>query len=485
MQKRLILAIGFSLCVLMIWSILFPVQKPQHIAKQQVIEKNIIPSQAILAVPTEASFIYTTETMDITFALPSATIQAIYFKKYNYQTQMFNQIGLLYDNTQPIAFSDYKIDGNNVIFSSRNHKIIKTFIIPNASYTIKLKINNVNGKANYWLNIADIDLSKNARQMRASEVVIFSDNKPQKFPLYKFKNQEKHFSDINVKIAGIHDTHFCYLLKNNELRKNNLNIIPLNHDIIRFSQSVSNEDFSYFFGPKDKSLLYDFDSVASDNLAHFNAISRILLSILKFLYLIFRNWGLAIVILSILIYGLLYPLTHKQMQSMKEMQALQPHIENLRKIYKDNPQRLNKEIVELYKEHKVNPMGGCLPLLLQIPIFFALYQALSRSLLLKGARFLWINDLTEPDKLFILPKSFPVIGNEINLLPILMALTMFLQQKLSLKSASPTQREQQKMMMVIFPIIFGFIFYSFPAGLVIYWFINSLLTLVYQWKVSK
>lgn len=169
---------------------------------------------------------------------------------------------------------------------------------------------------------------------------------------------------------------------------------------------------------------------------------------------------------------------------MKEMQALQPHIEELRKLHKDNPQKLNKEIMELYRTHKVNPMGGCLPLVLQMPIFFALYQALMRTVALRGAKFLWIKDLSAPDRLFLLPFSLPVLGNEINILPLVMTVGMFIQQKFS-SPASTSNSSEQRMMLIIFPIMFGLIFYRMPAGLVLYWFINSTLMLIYQIRISR
>ena len=168
---------------------------------------------------------------------------------------------------------------------------------------------------------------------------------------------------------------------------------------------------------------------------------------------------------------------------MKDMQVLQPRIEELRKTYKDNPQKLNKEIMELYREHKVNPFGGCLPLVLQMPIFFGLYQGLMRSVALKGANFLWIKDLSEPDRLFVLTNSLPLLGKEINILPIIMAIGMFFQQKLSMVSTGGSSAEQQKMMMIIFPVMFGVIFYHMPSGLVLYWFINSLLMTAYQFHI--
>ena len=167
------------------------------------------------------------------------------------------------------------------------------------------------------------------------------------------------------------------------------------------------------------------------------------------------------------------------------MQMVQPKVEALRAQHKDNPQRMNKEIMELYKHHKVNPFGGCLPLILQMPIFFALYQALMRTPQLRGAHFLWIKDLSSPDKLLSLPSAVPVIGNEINLLPILMTIGMFIQQKASMANVSAEQAEQQKIMLIVFPLMFCFIFYHMPAGLVMYWFINSTLMLVNQLRLKK
>ncbi|MDD2680043.1 MAG: YidC/Oxa1 family membrane protein insertase, partial [Candidatus Omnitrophica bacterium] len=157
----------------------------------------------------------------------------------------------------------------------------------------------------------------------------------------------------------------------------------------------------------------------------------------------------------------------------------------LRKQYKDNPQKMNKEIMELYRTHKVNPFGGCLPLILQMPIFFALYNALMRSVALKGAKFLWIKDLSEPDKLFILPVSLPVLSNEFNILPLIMAIGMFFQQKISSAAASGPSAEQQKIMLIVMPVMFGLIFYRMPSGLVLYWLVNSLLMLGFQLQMNR
>jgi YidC/Oxa1 family membrane protein insertase len=161
------------------------------------------------------------------------------------------------------------------------------------------------------------------------------------------------------------------------------------------------------------------------------------------------------------------------MVSMKKMQALQPKIEELKIKFKDNPQKLQMATMELYKEEKINPLGGCFPMLLQIPVFFSLYQLLLRLPELRGAGFLWIKDLSSPDRLIALRNALPVIGNEINLLPLLMAGVMFLQQKVSMASSNATgsTAEQQKMMAIMMPVVFGFLFYKMPSGLVLYWLV--------------
>lgn len=158
-------------------------------------------------------------------------------------------------------------------------------------------------------------------------------------------------------------------------------------------------------------------------------------------------------------------------------------MEKLKVQYKADPKKLNKEIMELYKKYSINPMSGCLPMLLQMPIFIALYQALMKSIELRNAHFLWIRDLSSPEAI-PLPISFPIIGNTINLLPLIMIAAMVIQQKVSTKSmgsaVTEEQKQQQKMMLIMMPIIFGFIFYNMPSGLVLYWVVNTVLTIVEQ-----
>jgi YidC/Oxa1 family membrane protein insertase len=249
-------------------------------------------------------------------------------------------------------------------------------------------------------------------------------------------------------------------------------------------------DFMLVVAPLKKDILeqYNIGLEKAINYGFFGGISSLLLSLLAFIYKIFHNWGLAIIVVTIIINVVLLPLTKKSMSSMYKMQELQPHMERLRQLHKDNPQKLNKEMMELYKEYNVNPFGGCLPMLLQFPIFIAFYQALMRSTELKNASFLWIKDLSGPDALFMFPHKLPILGASFNLLPIITLILMVVQQKVSTsgqKNVSPEMAQQQKMMALIFPLFFGFILYNFPSGLVLYWLTNSVLMTTEQYFLKK
>ncbi|NCU33368.1 MAG: membrane protein insertase YidC [Candidatus Moranbacteria bacterium] len=209
---------------------------------------------------------------------------------------------------------------------------------------------------------------------------------------------------------------------------------------------------------------------------------------LHWIYRIVPNWGLAIIIISVLVYGSMYPLTLRSMMSMKKMQAVQPKIMALKTKYKDNPQKMNKELMQIYKENKINPLGGCIPILFQMPVFIGLYQVLWRDVSFKGANFLWIQDLSRPDRLFELPVSLPIVGNEFNLLPVLMMGIMFVQTKLQAKNMTitdPAQQSQQKIMGMIMPFFLGFIFYNFASGLTLYFTMFYTFSTISQWYISR
>ncbi len=242
------------------------------------------------------------------------------------------------------------------------------------------------------------------------------------------------------------------------------NIQPhLQGDTARFAYSI-------YIGPKDLDVLRDTGHFLekSIDLGWFGFIAKPLLVVLKFFYRYTHNYGIAIIILTILIKILFHPLTRKQMESMRQMQKLQPKMKAIREKFKDDKERLNREVMDLYRTHKINPLGGCWPMLLQIPVFFALYKALLNSIELRHAPFMfWIQDLSEKDPCYITP--------------IIMGATMFLQQKMTPAAGDPNQ---QKMMMFM-PLIFTFMFLNFPSGLVLYWLVNNVLTIGQQFVSQR
>ncbi|MFC1704186.1 membrane protein insertase YidC [Candidatus Omnitrophota bacterium] len=296
---------------------------------------------------------------------------------------------------------------------------------------------------------------------------------------------------------GSRDKYFCLIQKPafevtecfaNYIDKGKILTSFKSQEAIIAPNSTLQLDSIIYVGPQKTELLSAVDPSFSQ-IVYFgklDPIVRTMMSLLRFIHKVVPNWGICILILSICIFSVLYPFTQKSLRSMKRLQALQPEMEQLRAKYKDEPQKLNKEVMELYKTNKVNPFGGCLPLFFQMPVFFSLYQTLMRSIELKGAAFLWIKDLSEPDRLFVLQKALPFIGKDINLLPLLMAAAMAVSQKLTMarSGASGPAAEQQKMMAVIFPILFAFIFYTFPSGLALYWFSYTMLTMVSQLRMN-
>jgi len=259
-----------------------------------------------------------------------------------------------------------------------------------------------------------------------------------------------------------------------------------NQSLLKASNSKDNLfSFLIYLGPQKTDLIAKVDKEMPQivNFGFLDSFCHIVVDVLNLLFKITKNWGITIILFSLFIFVLTSPLSLKSFSSIKKMQEIQPAVEELRQKFKDNPQKLNREIMELYKSKKINPLSGCFPLLLQMPIFFSLYQVLIRLIDLKNANFIWIKDLSQPDRLFILPFKLPIIGNDLNLLPILMMLVMAIQQKMSLTKTQSELTKQSTIMNWFMVVFFGIIFYSMPSGLVLYWFMNSLLMLTFQIKL--
>lgn len=247
-------------------------------------------------------------------------------------------------------------------------------------------------------------------------------------------------------------------------------------------QSIERESTLYV-GPMKYTELYAMRQHQVDvmEFGMWAPIGKLLLRVLNFIHAKVPpyNYGIAIILLTLIVRTIFWPITHKSTESMKRMSAVAPLVNELRAKYKDNPQRQQKEIMALYKEHKVNPLGGCLPMLIQIPVFIALFVVLRSAIELRFADFLWIRDLSEPENLF--PGMLP-FGLSLNILPILMSLTMYLQMKFSPSAGDPTQ---QKMMAIMMPAMMLVFLYNFAAGLALYWTTQNILMIVQQLMLKK
>jgi YidC/Oxa1 family membrane protein insertase len=217
------------------------------------------------------------------------------------------------------------------------------------------------------------------------------------------------------------------------------------------------------------------------DLGWFTFVALPMLQALRFLHRFTGNYGAAIILLTVVIKLLFYPLTKKSFESMRAMQKLQPEMAKLREQLKDKPEEMNRATMELYKRHKVNPLGGCLPMLLQLPVFVGLYSALQNAIELRHAPFIgWITDLSAPDRLGSIQLPF-VEHAGIPVLTLAMGVSMFIQTWMTPSAADPAQQR----IMMIMPVMFTFMFINFPAGLSLYWLVNNVLTIAQQYVINR
>lgn len=366
---------------------------------------------------------------------------------------------------------------------------VKEFIISDNSYAVEFFITFNNRTDKQTIINSSIFLSPGLFYKHNEQTVFFM-NKEGKKRTYTYSNKQinESFKDDSILIGYNAPSYYTVFLKN-EFACNNFffNNIPLNENNIE-NYSIKETGYKLtlnlaphavkkfssilYAGPQDIDILKKYEADQIVDLGFFGAISKILLIILRIFYKFTGSWGLSIICLTIFIKLILYPLTLKQNKSMQEMQKIQPLMNKIREKYKNDTQRMNTEIMNLYREHNVNPLGGCFPVLIQLPILFALFSTLRISIELKAESFLlflpqfnfWIPDLAESDRTWILP--------------VLIAYAMHLQNQ---KMTDP----QQKKMMAFMPIMMLFLSSSLPAGVLIYWFLSTILGIFQQWFDSN
>lgn len=525
MDKRTIIAFVLAFLIIFLYPQYLKKMYPQkaqaqlQTKTQTLVEANDTlkepsPKVSEITVPNdipEKEVVVTTDLVSITFSSYEGTIKSI--KLLQYKDKKDNPIELArpvavgyrpFASTLPQSSLAYEIsqEGNNVICVSTADgvKITKTYTINPESYGIEmmLSLTNISDKEvvipSYSINAGTVFPGDETQAVSFVNGISLIDDKPAKFKLGKpgFRTSKPG----KVFWCGISNKYFALILKPKTsgqmatvggYEQNSIQGITgkvTMPEITLPPKSGTEESFTLFAGPKKYEILKGMGMRMDEimDFGMFGAISKGLLYILNLFYKFIHNYGVAIILLTILVRIILYPLTLKSYKSMGEMQKIQPHIQELQKKYKDDPKRMQKEMMALYKEHKVNPFSSCLPMLLQMPVLIALFATLRSAIELRGAPFmLWITDLSEPESIFHLSNGFGL-----HVLPILLIALFFIQQKTTAMPAmNPEQAQQQKMMANIMPIFMGFIFYSMPSGLNLYFGLSTLLGIWDQYRIKK
>lgn len=352
----------------------------------------------------------------------------------------------------------------------------KVFVFYPNSYVIDFRLESLK-KEPYGMTIdfsaglASTEKDKREETMYKSMIAMLGETF-ERLDLRKIK-EEKSSIEGTINWAGIKSKYFLFLMlpKDNAMEK--ITYWNIDKERIGFAVSAKKGEkaaFSMYFGPCDYYILKQMGG-GLERVVYFGwnwiaPISKVIFFIFTGIHRFVANYGVVIVIFSIIMMVIFFPLTFRSHASMRRMQKLQPKMEAIRKKYKDDPQKMNAEIMKLYSQNKVNPLGGCLPLLLQMPIFFALYAVLRSTIELRRAPFIfWIKDLSARDPYFILP--------------VLMGIAMFVQQKFTITDP------RQKMMTYFMPIFLVFIFARLPSGIVLYWLVYNLLSILQQYLIKR
>lgn len=399
------------------------------------------------------------------------------------------------------------VDGGKLVSFSRAAgavTVTKEFYIPDDSYHMKINIkvkNNssapvsLNGLALEWgpnLHYLPSDISKKSGMGNAYNRIVHGGKNLKTTVInvdFKAKKDEIKNLDPMPDWVVMKDLYFMssFILGDKAKISKVLSTVEtggFSYISVLFADTIVNPGkeevytVGSYIGPQEYKKLKQINLENSIDLGWnwIRPISIGMFYLMDFLYKIAKNWGLAIILITIIVRAILWwpsQNSYKHMKdTQKKMAVIQPRLDTMKKIYKDDPQKMNEEMMKLYKEYKINPLGGCLPMLLQMPIFFALYATLMNMVELKGAAFVfWLTDLSKPDKFYVLP--------------ILMGGTMFIQQKMTKTiQTTPEQEQQQKIMMYAMPIMLTWMSFQWPSGLLLYWAVSNVLSILQQLYVN-
>jgi len=540
MDKRTILAVVLSVVVMFVFSFFQSADKPDMPVKQaggkqhtstsvnqqadSIASKPPLNSTSKNALLVDVKeIVVETDLFKAVFSSRGAGLKSLMLKRYNEALAKTPKPVVLGENADPdiLNFStqasgfnlsssaNYSANASSISLSGTQIKTLVFNYVSNQGFTIR-KIYTISGDS-YGIKL-ETQVFNNTQTplvgaiqhlMTYPQKVAGDDNRFENAGSYLFAKDSLEINkgsdleksakqyDNNVSWAGFADKFFLNSLV---AVNNSIASVDLKKNAAGFIESVisspqltvnpgqmANVENMVFVGPKDIDILKSqgHSLEQSLDLGWFSFLAKPLLYCLKFFYKYVGNYGIAVIIITVILKILFFPLTHKSYKSMKDLQKVQPMMAAIKEKYANDRDAMNKAVMELYREHKVNPMGGCLPMVVQIPVFFALYKALMSSIELRHAPFfLWINDLSGPDNLIGDLFGLPFV---IGPLPVVMGVTMFIQQKLTPAAGDPMQ---QKMLLYL-PVVFTVMFLNFPSGLVLYWLVNNVLTIGQQMYINK
>lgn len=528
MEKRVLIAVILSIAVMYGYSMLFPPAakmkpseqslpsssqetQPSQVKTGQQVAQQVMTQPALLT-STTADVTVDTDLFTAVFNPQDAALKKLVLKKYKDKTGAEGKAIVLLNETDQNAFTlvtDYSglsiatpvrftpsaetlvlagADKKSVDFTAampNGVTLVKRFSFSGAAYAIKLEniiLNKstatIEGSFSTVLRDRSEKPKEDAGRFEVFGPATFSENGVIFASIADLTKAEKNYTTA-VKWTGFADKYFmgAMLAKDNSINsvslKNSAGFIEQKVFSPKISLDPGTEAvvaYNLYYGPKDIDIMKAQGErlEAAIDLGWFAIIAKPLLHSLKLLYGYLHNYGLAIIIITVILKIFFFPLTHKSYKSMKEMQKLQPKMQELKEKFKDDRDGLNRSVMELYKTHKVNPLGGCLPMIVQIPVFFGLYKALMFSIELRHAPFyFWLQDLSAKDPYYVTP--------------IIMGATMFIQQKMTPTNMDPMQAK----MMLALPIVFTAMFLNFPSGLVLYWLVNNILTIAQQMYINR
>jgi len=525
MEKKFLLAFTLSLLILFAYSRLImhlygPPSKPGKYNMEHYETKNVaVPSATQNQISkadetTETPLILETDKLKLFIDPREGAIQKVLLKEYvddakepielvkvGDRTFFIGNLWFISPNIGRVLYEKVEQDSHSINFRTDlpgGVTLEKRIEFLDSSYALKLSLRFRNQTTHavplYYHLVAASHLEPQPQEARFFEALSFSNGKKRTFNLHKAMKNPISSDEKTVWVA-LQEKYFSLILKpDTELSGFEIMATEDKKGLsVRVRSTPQNipaggevtENYLLYFGPNKLEELKKLGPWAEGVLDYgiFGAIAKILLGILAYIHRVVNSYGLSIILLTIFVSAILFPLTSISYNSMKKMKLIQPEVNKIREMYKEKPQKLNKELMGLYKRQKVNPLGGCLPMLIQMPIFIAFYSALIHSIELKGAPFLFIKDLSLPDRAVPLPFQLGPFGNAINVLPILMAFAMFIQQKLSASvtgmGAGP-EADAQRTMTMMMPFVFGVMFYGLPSGLVLYWLTNNIIMIITQ-----